>query len=97
MKRIFLYFLLLSLAVLGMLLARLNADEVTFNFYFSSLNVSLAVLIYAAIVVGAFGGVLLSVALALRARREAGQLRRRLRLCEQEIKNLREIPIKDQF
>lgn len=97
MTRIFIYFLLLILAVTGATLAKLNGDSVIFNYYFSTIDIPLIVLLYAVLSFGALAGVLLSLSMILDARREASRLRKRLELCEQEIKNLREIPIKGQY
>lgn len=97
MKRIFIYFILLLLAIIGAVVARFNADSVLFDFYFSSAEVPLALLLYVTLAVGALAGILFTSLMMLNARREASRLRKRLALCEQEIKNLREIPIKGQY
>jgi uncharacterized integral membrane protein len=97
MTRIFIYFLLLILAITGATLAKLNGDSVVFNFYFSTVEMPLVALLYIALTIGALSGVVLSLAMILDARREASRLRKRLAVCEQEIKNLREIPIKGQY
>ncbi|MGM0593254.1 MAG: lipopolysaccharide assembly protein LapA domain-containing protein [Pseudomonadota bacterium] len=97
MKRAFLYFILLLLAVVGIVLARLNAGGVDFHFYLSSVNAPLAVLLYGALAAGAVAGVLISLGMVWRARREAARLRKRLALCEKEIQNLRQIPIKEKY
>jgi len=97
MKRVFIYIVLFLLAMIGVLFARLNAGAVIFDVYFSQVNVSLAVLLYGALALGVLLGITLSLHLALRAKRETSRLRKRLKMCEQEVKNLREIPIKGQY
>lgn len=97
MKRIITYFLLALIAVIGVTLAKLNGDSAVFNFYFSNVELPLIVLLYMALAIGALAGILVSVLMIFNARREAARLRKRLNLCEQEIKNLREIPIKGQY
>ncbi len=97
MKRVLIYIVLFLLAMIGVLFARLNADAVTFDVYFSQVNVSLAVLLYGALALGVVLGITLSLHLALQAKRETSRLRKRLKLSEQEVKNLREIPIKGQY
>lgn len=97
MKRVLFYLTILVLVAIGVLLARLNADEITFHFYFSSVSAPLALLLYASVVIGAFSGVILTFGWVLHTRREAVRLRKKLHVCEQEIKNLREIPIKGQL
>jgi lipopolysaccharide assembly protein A len=97
MKRVLIYIVLLLLALIGVLFARLNAGDVPFDVYFSQFNVSLALLLYAALALGVLLGITISLHLALRAKRETSRLRKRLTLSEQEVKNLREIPIKGHY
>lgn len=97
MKRALIIISLTLLAVMGSVLASLNANEVVFNYYFSSLSLPLALLLLLVLALGALAGVLFSLALVLNARRERAHLRRRLEVCEQEIKNLRDIPIKGPY
>lgn len=97
MKRALILFTLLLLAIVGSVLAYLNADGVNFNYYFSTISLPLAVLLFLALSAGALAGVLLSLGMILHSRREKAQLRRRLQVCEQEIKNLRNIPIKGPY
>ena len=97
MKRALILLILLLLAVVGSVLAYLNAEVVAFNYYFSTVELPLAVLLFLALTAGALSGVLLSLGVVLNARREKARLRHRLKLCEQEIKNLRDIPIKGPY
>lgn len=97
MKRVAIIILLLLTAIIGAVLANLNAGEVSFNYYFSSITLPLAVLLFLVLTSGALVGVLLSLGLVLRVRNEKARINRRLKMCEQEIKNLREIPIKGSF
>jgi putative membrane protein len=97
MKRVLIFITLLPLAVIGSVLAYLNADGVSFNYYFSTIELPLAVLLFLTLATGALSGVMLSLGMVMHARREKVQLRRRLKLCEQEIKNLRDIPIKGPY
>jgi uncharacterized integral membrane protein len=97
MKRALLLFSLLLTALLGSVLAYLNAEAVGFNYYLSTVTLPLAVLLFLAFSTGALAAVLLSLGMVLNARRQKRQLQRRLKLCEQEIKNLRDIPIKGPY
>ena len=97
MKRIIISLLILVIALLGVILAVLNADSVAVDFYFTRVQLPLALVLYIALALGALAGILLSVLMVLRARAESRRLRKRLSVCEQEIKNLREIPIKGQL
>jgi len=97
MKRALIFLILLLLAVSGSVIAYLNAVEVTFNYYFSTLSLPLAALLFLVLTAGALVGVLLSFGMVARTKREKNKLRQRLQVCEQEIKNLRDIPIKGPY
>ncbi|HFQ13177.1 MAG TPA: LapA family protein [Gammaproteobacteria bacterium] len=93
--RIFYLLLFLLLVVIGIAFAVLNAEAVEFNYYFSSRQVPLSLILVLAMFSGAVLGVLASMGLIIRLKREALQLRRNAELAEKEIANLRAIPIKD--
>ncbi len=95
MLRIFYLLLFLLLVVIGIAFAVLNAEAVEFNYYFSSRQVPLSLILVLAMFSGAVLGVLASLGLIIRLKREALQLRRNAELAEKEIANLRAIPIKD--
>lgn len=97
MKRVVIILFLLLLALVGAVIANLNTGETSFNYYFSTIQLPLAVLVFLAICVGAVAGVLLTLGMVFKARRERVKIRNRLKMCEQEIKNLREIPIKGPY
>lgn len=97
MKRVAILLILLLIAVVGAVIANLNAGEVSFNYYFSSITLPLAVLLFLVLCCGALAGVLLSLGMVLKVRNEKVQINKRLKMCEQEIKNLREIPIKGSY
>ncbi len=97
MKRVVIGLFLLLIALIGASIAYLNAGEVSFDYYVSTITLPLAVLLFLALCLGALAGVLLTLGFVLAGRHQRAQLRRRLKLCEQEIKNLREIPIKGPY
>ena len=97
MKRIAIFLILLLIALVGAVLANLNAGEISFNYYLSTVTLPLAVLLFLVFSIGALTGVLLSLGLLLKLRAEKAKIRKRLKMCEQEIKNLREIPIKGSY
>jgi uncharacterized membrane protein YciS (DUF1049 family) len=97
MKRILIPSLLLIFAVIGAVLAKLNAGTVAFDYYLSSTEIPLALLLYIVLAIGVILGILVSVIMLLKSKREAKRLRKRLNVCEQELKNLRELPIKGQI
>lgn len=94
MKRALIFILLLFIALLGSILTRLNTNPVVFNYYFGSTEISLALLLLAVISCGALFGLFVTLAMTLSAHTEKRRLLRTLKLREQEIRNLRDIPIK---
>lgn len=95
MIRALLLFLLILLAIATSVMIRLNLEPVIFNYYFGSLELPLSLLIIIALTSGTVVGLVLTIGLALSTRAERRRLRRTLHLREQEIRNLRDIPIKD--
>lgn len=95
MKRIFLVLLFVVLVAVGSTFAALNTDPVELNYYLGQLSAPLSVIALLFIVVGALLGVVTTFGMVLRAKREQVELRRKIKLREQEIRNLRQIPIKD--
>lgn len=87
--------LALALFVAALSFAALNADPVTVDYYLGQLQVPLALLLVAALVVGALLGSLVGLARVLRVRREMAQLRRAARATEEEVRNLRALPLRD--
>ena len=95
MIRALLLLLLILLAIATSVMTRLNLEPVVFHYYFGSLELPLSILVIAALSVGTVVGLVLTIGLTLSTRAERRRLRRTLQLREQEIRNLRDIPIKD--
>jgi len=72
----------------------LNAEAVEFNYYFSSRQIPLSLVLVLAMFTGAILGVLASTGVIVGLKREAAKLRKSIELAEKEITNLRAIPIK---
>ncbi len=87
--------LLLLAVVVAAFFASLNPGEVTLHYYFGSVELPLAVLLVATLGVGLLIGLFVGLGLFLRAKREQVRLQRKARLAEQEVNNLRAIPLKD--
>jgi len=94
MLRIFYLLLFLLLIVIGIAFAVLNAEAVEFNYYFSSRQIPLSLVLVLAMFTGAILGVLASTGVIVGLKREAAKLRKSIELAEKEITNLRAIPIK---
>jgi len=78
MKRVFGLLLLLLLVIFGLSFAVLNADPVTFNYYFGSTPIPLSLIVVAALAIGATFGVLASLTVVIRYKTRIVQLNRRL-------------------
>ena len=95
MKRLLLLLLSLCLVAIGISFAVHNAEPVQFNYYFGTVTGPLALFAALALALGAVLGVLTSLFMVLAQRRKVSKLRRKLELCEQEIRNLRQMPLHD--
>jgi putative membrane protein len=93
--RIIRFLLMLLVVVIGAAFTVLNADPVMLNYYRGSIELPLALVLMAMLMLGALLGMLASLASNLRLRRELSVLRRQRRMDRQEIDNLRALPIKD--
>lgn len=87
--------IVLAVILFGIIFAVLNADNVQLNYYFGSQRLPLSLALVLAMIVGAILGVLASINLILRSRKEIARLRKVSAIAEKEISNLRAIPIKN--
>ena len=85
----------LALFVATLSFAALNSDPVTIDYYVGRLEVPLALLIVAALAVGALLGSLVGLGRVVRVKREMARLRRDTRATEEEVRNLRALPLRD--
>jgi len=81
--------------ILGVIFAVLNAEPVHLNFYFGSRQLPLSLALILATLVGALLGVLASMQVILKSKREVSRMRKAADMAEKEIANLRAIPIKN--
>lgn len=95
MKRIASFALLLLVSLLGLTFALMNADNVQLDYYFGSVQAPLSLLMVIALIIGAGCGVLASLGVVLGLKRELAKLRKSNKLAEQEVANLRSLPLKD--
>lgn len=89
------YFIILILLILGVTFALLNASPVTFHYYFGVKQLPLSLLLVMSFGVGlilTFFAMSISV---LKLKAERRSLRKKLKVAEKEINNLRVMPIKD--
>lgn len=95
MSRLLSYVLVLILVLLGLAFAVVNAKPVELNYFLGTREVPLAMTLVLALVFGACLGMLFSLGMVVRLKRETLRLRRQIQLTEQEVVNLRSIPIKN--
>jgi putative membrane protein len=94
--RIIITLFYLSLILVGVSFAALNASSVQVNFYFTTLKMPISVLMTIMLGVGMIVGFFLFMCRYWRLKNENRKIKNQLRLTEKEIKNLRAIPLKDQ-
>ncbi|PHQ79799.1 MAG: hypothetical protein COB66_06135 [Coxiella sp. (in: Bacteria)] len=85
----------LIVIVLAIIFVALNSHTIELNYYVGKTNMYLPLLLVIAGVVGALLGIFAMVPLWIRAKNDRRRMKGRLRQAEQELKNLRNIPIKD--
>ncbi|HEC12881.1 MAG TPA: LapA family protein [Acidiferrobacteraceae bacterium] len=96
MKRIVYILLTLAVMAIGLTLVIKNPAEVELNYYFGlHWTGPLTLVILGAVFVGLLLGLMGSLVMVLRVRRELAQVRRANKRMEQELLNLRSLPIKD--
>jgi putative membrane protein len=87
--------ILLLVAVIGAALTVVNPEPVRLDLYMVSFQSPLPLILVGALALGGLLGILASLGLILRIKRENLRLRRKAHLAEREISNLRILPIKD--
>jgi putative membrane protein len=86
---------LFGVVLLGAAVAVLNAGIIHLDYYFGVVALPLSVVLVGAIGVGALLGVLASLVTSWELHRDNVRLRRKVRLTEQEVSNLRTLPLQD--
>lgn len=95
MSRLLSFLFLLLLVLIGLAFAVVNAKPVELNYFLGVREVPLAMTLVLTLAFGALLGIFFSLGMVIRLKRETLQLRRQVQLSEQEVANLRNIPIKD--
>jgi putative membrane protein len=85
----------LFLILLGSAFTVMNMESIHIDYYFGERDIPLPLLLIATLGVGALLGVLASLGSYLRLKHQNAELRRKISLAQEELKNLRAIPIKD--
>lgn len=74
--------------------AVINADAVKLDYYLGSVELPLSVVLVVSFAIGALAGLLVGLARVLGMKRELSRLRRAERIAQQELTNLRSLPIR---
>lgn len=94
--RIITTFLIILLVLLGLTFAGLNAEPVTINYYIGTQRLPLSLLLVIALACGGLLGLLTNIVFCIKLKSANMLLKHRLRLAEEEVVNLRTMPLKDQ-
>lgn len=95
MKRIVMMAVLLVVAMFGLSFALINAGPVKLNYYLGTIEAPLSLVLVFALALGAGLGVLATMGVVVKQKRELARLRKSVKLTEKEIANLRALPMKD--
>ena len=88
------FFFVVLLLIAGMAFALINHTPVSLDFYVTSMELPLFVIILLAIGCGLLLGSVLSLFFFLRLKRENRRLQRQYDAIQQEVTNLRTLPVK---
>ena len=95
MLRLIKFILLLAIAVLGAGFASINPEIATIHYYFGDLSLPMGMLLLGMLGLGMLLGMLASVFMLMKTKRENRRLRRKADLVNTEVNNLRTIPLKN--
>ena len=93
--RIISYLFWLLIIALVVIFTIINSHVIDINFYFKSVRIYLPLLLFLILFLGSILGVLAMVPFILKLQNKIRLLKRRADQAEQEVSNLRSIPIKD--
>ena len=95
--RMIMMMLYLVFVLVGVSFAVLNAASVVINFYFSTISMPISVLMILMLGIGLLIGFFTASFRYWRLKSECRRLKNQLKLTEQEIKNLRIMPVTDNY
>ena len=94
MARFLLFIFFLALILLFFIFTLENLDLVSLNLVIDSYQVPLGLTMLVCFIFGALVGILFSVSLILKNKNKARVLAKKIAVAEQEVANLRQLPIK---
>ena len=87
--------IIIILAVLATVFSVMNANPVELNYYFGKVEVPVSMALVLAMVVGAFLGVIASLGVVIRMKKDNIRLKKEVGNAEKELMNLRKLPLKE--
>jgi len=96
MVRLFRFIFYLTVALLALAFALLNSQTVKFDYYFGQWELPLSLMLAVATTSGAALGVMVSLGIVIRAKRESTALRKNAAIVEKELAKLRALPLNDE-
>jgi len=94
MARFFLFLFFLSLVLSFFIFTLENLQIVPLNLVIDSYQVPLGLTMLVCFILGALIGILFSISLVLKNKSKARKLAKKVAVAEQEVENLRQLPIK---
>ena len=91
--RILSYLFFLVIIIIGTTFAYLNANQVMFDYYIAQKSLPLSLLLAIALGIGILLGLLVTVVPHIKLKHKNRRLKKRLKCAEQELANLRNIPL----
>ena len=96
MARLFRFIFYLVIAFLAVFFALLNSEPTQFDYYFGTANLPLALMLAFAMAVGAGLGVIASLGMVVKSKRQSSVMRRSAANAEKELAKLRALPHQEQ-
>ncbi len=94
MGRLIRLILLLALLIVALGFALLNAESIQVDYYMGKLSIPLSLALVVVLAVGAIIGMIASLGMVLRAKRQNAKLRKQVKNTEKEVTDLRALPPK---
>jgi putative membrane protein len=85
----------LLVLTLGLSFAILNAEPVELDYYFGSQRLSLSLVVLITLIMGVLAGVVASLGVIIKLKREVSRLRKANQAVDAELASLRTLPLKD--
>lgn len=85
----------LLVLMLGLSFAILNAEPVELDYYFGSQRLSLSLVVLVTLIIGVVAGVVASLSIIIKLKREVSRLRKANQVVDAELANLRTLPLRE--